>query len=140
MADIGDETVRHPLKVRPEGARQHITAGPYSPVLEIDATRLVVISGQVAIDMNGDVIGSTIEEQTRATLDNCARQLASAECTLADVFKVNIYLIDLSHWTRFNAVYGEMMREPLPVRTAVQAVLLPGFLVEMEMWAVKSKD
>ncbi len=32
------------------------------------------------------------------------------------------------------------MPEPLPVRTAVQAVLLPGFLVEIEMWAVKARD
>jgi 2-iminobutanoate/2-iminopropanoate deaminase len=139
MADIGDETSRHPLKMRPGDARQHITAGPYSPVLEIDARRLVVISGQVAIDMGGEVIGSTIEEQTRATLDNCATQLASAGCTLGDVFKVNVYLTDLGHWARFNAIYAEMMAEPLPVRTAVQAMLLPGFLVEIEMWAVKSK-
>ena len=102
--------------------------------------RLVVISGQVAVDLDGAVIGDTIEEQTRATLDNCADQLASAGCTLGDVFKVNIYLTDLGHWARFNAVYEEMMPEPLPVRTAVQAVLLPGFLVEIEMWAVKSKD
>ncbi len=135
MADI-----HHPLKARPKGARQHATAGPYSPVLEVDATRLVVISGQVAIDMSGEVVGSTIEEQTRATLENCAAQLASADCTLGDVFKVNIYLTDLAQWARFNAVYEEMMAEPLPVRTAVQAVLLPGFLVEIEMWAVKSKD
>ena len=135
MADI-----HHPLKARPKGARQHATAGPYSPVLEVDATRLVVISGQVAIDMDGQVVGSTIEEQTRATLQNCAAQLASADCTLGDVFKVNIYLTDLAQWARFNAVYEEMMVEPLPVRTAVQAVLLPGFLVEIEMWAVKSKD
>lgn len=135
MADI-----HHPLKARPKGARQHATAGPYSPVLEVDATRLVVISGQVAIDMDGQVVGSTIEEQTRATLQNCAAQLASADCTLGDVFKVNIYLTDLAQWARFNAVYEEMMAEPLPVRTAVQAVLLPGFLVEIEMWAVKSKD
>ena len=135
MADI-----HHPLKARPKGARQHATAGPYSPVLEVDATRLVVISGQVAIDKSGEVVGSTIEEQTRATLENCAAQLASADCTLGDVFKVNIYLTDLAQWARFNAVYEEMMAEPLPVRTAVQAVLLPGFLVEIEMWAVKSKD
>lgn len=134
------ETTNHPLKTRPKEARQHVTAGPYSPVLEVDATRLVVISGQVAIDMDGVVIGETIEEQTRATLDNCALQLASANCTLADVFKVNIYLTDLSQWMRFNAVYETMMPEPLPVRTAVQAVLLPGFAVEIEMWAVKSKD
>lgn len=140
MADSGDETIRHPLKRRPENARQHVTAGPYSPVLEVDAARLVVISGQVAVDMSGEVIGSTIEEQTRATLDNCAAQLASANCTLGDVFKVNIYLTDLADWTRFNAIYEEAMVEPLPVRTAVQAILLPGFLVEIEMWAVKSKD
>jgi 2-iminobutanoate/2-iminopropanoate deaminase len=130
----------HPLKTKPGDARQHVTAGPYSPVLEVDARRLVVISGQVAIDMDGAVLGETIEEQTRATLDNCAYQLASAACTLADVFKVNIYLADLAHWTRFNAVYETVMPEPLPVRTAVQAVLLPGFVVEIEMWAVKSVD
>jgi 2-iminobutanoate/2-iminopropanoate deaminase len=130
----------HPLKTRPRDARQHVTAGPYSPVLEVDARRLVVISGQVAIDVDGAVIGESIEEQTRATLDNCAMQLGSANCTLADVFKVNIYLTDLSQWTRFNAVYEVVMPEPLPVRTAVQAVLLPGFLVEIEMWAVKSRD
>ena len=122
MADIGD--IRHPLKTRPKDARQHVTAGPYSPVLEVDATRLVVISGQVAVDMNGEVIGATIEEQTRATLDNCATQLASADCTLGDVFKVNIYLTDLGQWARFNAVYEEMMVEPLagPHRCAGGAV------------------
>ena len=73
-------------------------------------------------------------------MQNCAGQLASAACTLNDVFKVNIYLADLGDWSRFNGVYEQMMREPLPVRTAVQAVLLPGFLVEIEMWAVKAKD
>lgn len=140
MAEPGDETVSHPLMTRPKDAMQHATAGPYSPVLEIDATRLVVISGQVAVDMVGNVAGTTIEAQAKATLENCARQLASAGCTLGDVFKVNIYLADLAHWGRFNTVYEQMMREPLPVRTAVQAVLLPGFLVEIEMWAVKARD
>jgi 2-iminobutanoate/2-iminopropanoate deaminase len=135
MSDHPDP--RHPLKRKPEGARQHVTAGPYSPVLEVDARRLVVISGQVAVDVDGNVIGNTIEEQTRATLDSCAGCLASAGCSFSDVFKVNIYLADLGDWARFNAVYRERMPEPLPVRTAVQAILLPGYLVEIEMWAVK---
>ena len=135
-----DDAATHPLKSRPAGARQHVSAGPYSPVLEVDARRLVVLSGQVAVDYEGHVIGATIEEQTRATLANCASHLAAADCSLADVFKVNIYLSDLGHWTRFNAVYEELMPSPLPVRTAVQAILLPGFLVEIEMWAVKAKE
>lgn len=140
MSKRTDEDIPNPLKRRPEGARQHATAGPYSPVLEVDAQRLVVISGQVAVDPDGRVIGGTIEEQTRATLGNCIDCLASADCTLGDVFKVNIYLADLGHWTRFNEVYQEAMPEPLPVRTAVQAILLPGYLVEIEMWAVKARD
>jgi 2-iminobutanoate/2-iminopropanoate deaminase len=140
MNERTDEDIQDPLKRRPEGARQHVTAGPYSPVLEIDAPRLAVISGQVAVDLDGRVIGSTIEEQTSVTLRICGDCLASAGCTLGDVFKVNIYLADLGHWARFNEVYQEVMPEPLPVRMAVQAILLPGYLVEIEMWAVKAKE
>ena len=140
MSKRVDENIPKLLKRLPEGTRQHVTAGPYSPVLEVDAQRLVVISGQVAVDLEGRIVGGTIEEQTSAALANCIDCLATAGCTLGDVFKVNIYLADLGHWTRFNEVYQEMMPEPLPVRTAVQAILLPGYLVEIELWAVKAKD
>jgi 2-iminobutanoate/2-iminopropanoate deaminase len=135
----GDEKT-HPLKTRPPGARQHVTAGPYSPVLEVDARRLVVISGQVAVDLAGNVVGSTVERQTEETLLNCQALLRSAGVSLADVFKVNAYFVDLNDWPKFNTVYEAMMPKPLPVRTAVQAVLLPGFLIEVEMWAVKGED
>lgn len=134
------DQARHPRKRVPPGASQHATAGPYSPVLEVRADRLIVLSGQVAVDMAGRVIGTTIEEQTAAALANCRRQLASAGAGLADVFKVNIYLADLTLWRRFNAVYQKEMPLPLPVRTAVQAILLPDFQVEIEMWAVKPGD
>lgn len=127
-------------KHRPAGAEQHVTAGPYSPVLEVDARRIVVISGQVAVALDGGTMGKTIEEQTRATLDNCERLLAAAGCGLAHVFKVNVYLRDLADWEAFNVVYRERLPEPWPVRTAVQAVLLPGFLVEVEMWAAKQQE
>lgn len=127
----------HPLKRVPDGAVQHSTAGPYSPVIEVKAERLVVLSGQVAVDLDGKVIGATMEEQTEAVLANCRKQLASAGCGFSDVFKVNVYLADLTDWSRFNAIYEKSMPAPLPVRTAVQAILLDGFRVEIEMWAVK---
>jgi 2-iminobutanoate/2-iminopropanoate deaminase len=139
VEDRTGNDVHHPRKIRPRGATQHVTAGPYSPVLKVDARHLVVISGQVAVDKLGNVVGDTIEEQTTVTLRNCESQLATADCGLSDVFKVNIYLSDLGHWARFNVIYEKMMVEPLPVRTAVQAVLLPGFLLEIEMWAVAAK-
>ena len=135
-----DDVPAHPLKRRPDRARQHRTAGPYSPVLVVEPHRLVVISGQVAVDLDGAVIGDTVEAQAEATLANCGRQLASARCGFADVFKVNIYLADLKDWARFNKIYESKFREPRPVRTAVQAGLMPGILVEIEMWAVIAKE
>jgi 2-iminobutanoate/2-iminopropanoate deaminase len=125
------------IKHLPPGAAQHATAGPYSPVLEIQADRLVVISGQVAIDPAGNVVGNDIETQTRYTLENCRRRLEMAGCTFADVFKVNAYMADLTEWDRFNAVYAESMPEPRPVRTTIGAALLREFRIEIEMWAAK---
>lgn len=122
----------------PPAAQQHITAGPYSPVLEVNPSKLVVISGQASIDKSGTVIGDTIEEQTKLTMENCATQLKEAGCTLNDVFKVNVYLTDLDNWPRFNEVYVGYFDKPLPVRTAVQTPLLMTLLVEIEMWAAKA--
>jgi 2-iminobutanoate/2-iminopropanoate deaminase len=124
-------------KTVPTGAKQHATAGPYSPVLEVEADRIVVISGQVAVDPQGEIIGSDIESQTRATLANCRNQLASGGCTFDDVFKVNVYMHDLGDWDRFNAVYLEFVPEPRRVRTTIGAKLFTGFLIEIEMWAAK---
>ncbi len=121
----------------PAGAVQDATAGPYSPVLEVRANTLVVISGQVAVDLEGNVVGETIEEQTRATLENCRLQLATAGCDFNDVFKVSVFLADMQDWSRFNDVYVALMPDPKPVRTTIGCVLYPGFLVEIEMWAAK---
>ncbi len=133
-------TYRPSAKRVPAGATQHTTAGPYSPILIMGTGQLVVISGQAAIDADGNVAGETIEEQTAYTLENCRLHLAAAGSTLADVFKVNVYLADLDNWARFNAVYAEVMPEPWPVRTAVGTALLDGLLVEVEMWAIQPPE
>lgn len=131
-----NKTYRQPIEL-PNHADQHETAGPYSPVLKINPGQLVVISGQAAINKKGEIIGDTIEEQTKLTLENCETQLESGGASLNDAFKVNVYLKDLDHWPRFNKVYKNYFKEPLPVRTAVQTGLLSTLLVEIEIWAIK---
>ncbi len=121
----------------PANASQHKTAGPYSPVLEVEPSKIVVISGQAPINVEGVVVGDTIEEQTEYTINSCKKQLNTAGVGLEDVFKVNVWLTNLDEWPRFNEVYSKMMSEPYPVRAAVQSGLLYTFKVEIEMWAVK---
>ena len=135
---LGNTVERGDTISMPSKASQHKTAGPYSPVLEVRADKLVVISGQAALDNDGNLIGNTIEEQSVATLENCKKQLAEGGVGMNDVFKVNVYLTDLKNWPRFNEVYKTYFNKPLPVRTAVGTDLIEGLLVEIEMWAAKS--
>ena len=44
---------------------------------------------------------------------------------------------DLGQWDDFNQIYRQIMPEPKPCRRALQVGLLPGYLVEIVMWAVK---
>ncbi len=124
--------------ISPTHATQHVTAGPYSPVLGVTAGDVIVVSGQGPLDAAGTVVGADISEQTRITLENCGRQLATAGASLADVFKVNVFLADLDEWEEFNAEYVRHFAEPLPVRTTVGANLLLGMKVEIELWAAAS--
>ncbi len=134
---MGTTSSEKPAKQQPKNTSQHVTAGPYSPVLQINPGQIIVISGQAAIDKSGAIIGETIEEQTELTLENCKAQLESGGASMNDAFKVNVYLQDLDDWPRFNEVYKKYFKDPLPVRTAVQAGLLGTLMVEVEIWAVK---
>ncbi len=126
------------LKQIPDGAVQHITAGPYSPLLIIDPGKLVVLSGQAAIDHDGHIVGDNIEEQTEYMLQNCSRLLAQAGCSMDDVFKATVYLKSIADWSAFNTIYKNYFKEPLPVRTAIQTGLIGELLVEIEIWAIKA--
>lgn len=125
-------------KILPSNASQHVTAGPYSPVLIVNFGKLVVLSGQAAIDKNGQIVGESIEEQTRYMMENCRDQLATANCTFDDVFKVTLFIKDINQWSAVNKIYETYFNEPRPVRTAVQTGLIGELLVEIEMWAVTS--
>ena len=109
---------------------------PFSPVLSIEGKELVVTSGQCCDDWDGQ-IPETIEEQSRNTLLACEARLKEAGCTLENVFNVEVFMADLAQWGDFNAVYREIMPDPKPCRRAVQVGLLPGYMVEVIMWAVK---
>ena len=118
--------------------KQHRTAGPYSPAIGVRAgSDIVILSGQAPLNDDGDVVGDTIDEQARVTLENCKMQLSAAGLTFGDVFKATVYLTDLGNWGAFNKVYKQYMCDPYPARTAIETGLLPGMLVEIEMWAAK---
>lgn len=105
-------------------------ADPYSPILV--SGDLAFVSGQASLDPETHaVIGTGIVEQTRNTIANIERLLASVGASLDDVVKVNAYLADIADFDAFSAAYAALFAAPRPARTTV-GVQLAGILVEID--------
>jgi 2-iminobutanoate/2-iminopropanoate deaminase len=109
------------------------TRGAYSAAIRCGD--FVYVAGQSARDRDLNVIGDTIESQTRKTLDNISAILGDAGSNLDQVVKATVHLADLGTFSRYDAVYAEMVHEPRPVRTTVGSVLAPGIMIEIDVVA-----
>ena len=93
-------------------------------------------AGQVAFGPDGTLVAGGVEEQTRQVLDNVARCLASAGCSMNDVVKVTAFLSDLEDFDAYNRVYEQRFAAPYPARSTVGAGLADGLLIEIEAVAL----
>lgn len=102
--------------------------------------RLVVISGQVAINEHGQLVGEGDPvAQARQVYQNIGHCLAAARATYADVVKFTHYLTDISFLPQIREVRKEFVdpeRSPTSTLVQVAALASPGFLLEVEAWAV----
>jgi 2-iminobutanoate/2-iminopropanoate deaminase len=105
--------------------------GAYSQAIR--AGDFVFISGQGPLEPGTlEVVGSTVAEQTAATLRNLEAIAIEAGGSLDDVVKVSAFLASIADFSEFNATYeGVFAAEPRPARTTTGAELR-GILVEID--------
>lgn len=103
---------------------------PFSQALQ--AGDFVYVSGQVGVDpKTKEVVGDTIEEQTRQCLKNIEQILTAAGLTLDHIVKINAHVSRSEHIPAFNRAYEQLMKEPFPTRTTVQSGI-GSYLVEID--------
>ena len=103
----------------------------------IRAGDFVFLTGQVPFKDGQVMTTGSIEDQTRAVLDDIKSTLAEAGCHLSDVVKAMVWLRDRADFPGFNAVYGEYFPDEPPTRSAVVSDLLVDVRVEVEVVAYK---
>jgi enamine deaminase RidA (YjgF/YER057c/UK114 family) len=85
---------------------------------------------------SGEIVGSTIEEQTQQALLNLEAVLSARELGRDDVVKVTVHLEELDRdFAGFDAAYRKFFRDPFPVRTTVGS-RLDGILLEIDCIAM----
>ena len=109
--------------------------GPYSQGHIVNG--MLYASGQIALDSaTGEMVGTTIQEQTERVMANVAALLEAAGTDFDHVVKTTCFLADMDDFAAFNEEYAKSFGENKPARSCVAVKTLPkGALVEVEVIA-----
>ena len=126
--------------IQPEALAARVVGGHvlYSHVVVVEGRKTIFVSGQLARDRQGGVVGAgDMRAQIRQVGENIKAALAAAGATLADIVKTNTYVTDIDEFFKHVDVRMEYFGA-LPTSTTVEVRRLahPDLLVEVEVIAV----
>lgn len=106
--------------------------GPYSQAVKTG--NLLFTSGQIALDpATGEIVGTTIEEQTEQVMKNLGAILKEAGATYENAVKTVCFLDNMDDFGAFNEIYGKYFTGK-PARSCVAVKTLPkNVLCEVEV-------
>ena len=120
----------------------HKPVGAYTHQIEIQGKeRLLVISGQVGVRMDGTVPEDPIEQLDLA-FENILANLHAANMDVKDIVKLNYYLVGESDLARRREVIVSKLQGHQPCSTLVfvSALANPMLRVEIEAWASRAEN
>ena len=99
-------------------------------------TRLVVISGQVALDSTGKIVGAgSMTAQATQVFENLKAALAGVGATFKDVVKLNTYVTNIGQSQAFRDVRDKYVNPAAPPASTlieVRRLFRDEFIVEVE--------
>ncbi|MDT0544145.1 RidA family protein [Streptomyces lonegramiae] len=102
--------------------------------------RLVAVSGQVAFDAQGELVGAgDPAAQAQQVFENLRRCLAAAGATFDDVIKLTYYVTDVAHLPAIRTVrdtFVDMAHPPASSAVQVAALFRPELVLEVEAFAL----
>jgi len=102
--------------------------------------RLVVVSGQIAQDERGELVGAgDPAAQARQVFENLRRCLEQAGARFDDVVKLTFFVLDVADLPALRTARDAVIdtaRPPASTAVQVAALFAPGYLLEVEAWAL----
>tara|TARA_E500000178_G_C16742971_1_gene626839 strand:- start:194 stop:586 length:393 start_codon:yes stop_codon:yes gene_type:complete len=115
--------------------------GPYNQAIKVNDT--LYVSGQIGLDPKTMAfVNESIEKETEQVMQNLSAVLKAAQMSFEDVVKTTIFLDNMSHFQKVNAVYGSYFDENIaPARETVAVKTLPkNVKVEISVIAIASNN
>lgn len=110
--------------------------GPYSQGIKAQGS-LYYFSGQIALDLQGNIVGTSVQEQTHQVCKNIGALLSAQGLSFDNVVKTTVFLKDMGEFAAMNEVYTQYFNSSKPARSTVEVSRLPKDVrVEIEVIAV----
>jgi len=115
----------------------HKTTG-YTHAVKVGGCQLVYVSGQVALDLQGNPVGKDdFKAQAAQVFQNLSEVLKASGGDFKDVVKLNYYVVGLTpeRLAEIRAARGAYLTQPTPPASTligVVALARPEFLLEVE--------
>ena len=127
--------------IQPDALSKRVVNGHvlYTHVVSVEGTRTIYVSGQLARDRHGQVVGTgDMRAQIVQVGENIKAALEAAGATLADIVKTTTYVTDMDEYFKHQDVRMGYFAQALPTSTTVQVSRLsrPEFMVEIEAFAI----
>jgi 2-iminobutanoate/2-iminopropanoate deaminase len=98
--------------------------GPYNQAVRVGD--FLFVSGQIPLDtVTGQIINSSIREETQKVMENLEAILNEAGMDFSNVVKSTIFITDMGQFAEINEVYARYFPEAAPARECVQVAALP---------------
>ncbi|GLV57936.1 enamine deaminase RidA [Dictyobacter sp. S3.2.2.5] len=114
-------------------------AAGYSHVVEITGGRTIHISGQVAINQAGEIVGrNDFHAQAQQVFENIKAALAAVGANFTHVIKLNMYVVDMTQVPILREVrdrYVNTQNPPASTLVEIRRLVREEFLVEIEATA-----
>ena len=112
----------------------------YSHVAVASKGSTIYISGQVALDQSGNLVGlNDLRAQTQQVFSNLKAALEAAGANFNDVVKLNYFLLDISQIQVVREVRDQFVNTQNPPASSaveVRRLVRPDFLIEVDAIAV----
>ena len=110
--------------------------GPYSQAILSNET--LYCSGQIALDIDGNLQNSNIEDETFQIFKNINAILNEVSMTFENIVKSTIFLKNMDDFSTVNSIYAKHFKSNPPARETVEVSRLPKNVnIEISVIAVK---
>ena len=93
----------------------HPPVGKYSHLARVEASELLFLAGQVAVDVDGGLVGEgDAAAQTRQVFENIGKVLRSAGATFGDVVALTTYVVGRESVEPYTSARAEVFDEMFP--------------------------